>query len=68
MDVSGFDMSQFSLSGFDTGALAWYAGICAVLAALSPSLGSPFMRIIVGGVVGIAAASALPGVRASMGF
>lgn len=53
---------------FDFGAMAWYAAICGALAALAPTLRTLVTRIILGGAVGVVAASVLPAVRAMMGY
>lgn len=52
----------------DATAIAWYAVICGVLSALAPSFGGRLARIIVGGIVGIVAATVLPMVRALTGL
>lgn len=44
----------------DTVAIAWYAAICGTLSALAPSLGGRLIRIAIGAVVGICAATVLP--------
>jgi hypothetical protein len=53
---------------FDIASIAWYAAICGALAALAPTLRTLVTRIVLGGAVGIAAASLLPAVRAMMGY
>ncbi|WP_422370303.1 hypothetical protein [Hoeflea sp.] len=53
---------------FDLTAIAWYAVICGVLSALAPSFGGRPVRLAIGGLVGIAAATALPMVRGILGL
>jgi len=50
----------------DVTALAFYACVCAVLSFASPALGTPFLRLAVGALVGIAAAALLPILRAAL--
>jgi len=52
----------------DATAIAWYAIICGVLSALAPSFGGRLVRVLVGGVVGIIAATVLPGLRGLIGL
>jgi hypothetical protein len=52
---------------FDLTAMAWYAVICGALSALAPSFGGRGLRIVLGGIVGILAATTLPAVRAMLG-
>jgi hypothetical protein len=68
LDISGFDWTQLRLDNIDVGVLVWYGGICAVLAAAAPALGSPFLRLIAGALVGVVAVSLLPQARANLGF
>lgn len=50
----------------DMTALVFYACVCAVLSFASPRLGSPFRRLAVGALVGIAAAALLPALRQAL--
>jgi len=50
----------------DMTALAFYACVCAALSLASPRLGTPLRRIVVGALVGIAAAALLPILRATL--
>ena len=43
--------------------LFYYAAVCAILGYLAPSIGRWHIRLIVGALVGIAAAALLPTVR-----
>ncbi|WP_156892455.1 hypothetical protein [Salaquimonas pukyongi] len=52
----------------DSTAIVWYAAICGALAAFAPSLGGRGLRITIGAVVGILAASILPFVKNMMGY
>ena len=52
----------------DAAAIAWYAVICGALSAFAPSFGGRSVRIIIGGIVGIVAATVLPMVRSMMGL
>lgn len=52
---------------FDSTAIIWYAAICGGLAAFAPQLGGRGMRIGIGAVVGIIAASLLPWLKNMMG-
>jgi len=52
----------------DATAIAWYAVICGMLSAFAPSFGGRAVRIVIGGVVGIVAATVLPMVRNLMGL
>ncbi len=52
----------------DATAIAWYAIICGVLSALAPSFGGRLVRLLVGGVVGIIAATVLPALRGLIGL
>jgi len=51
----------------DFTALAFYAAICGLLSVASPRLGTPLVRLLIGAVVGIAAAALLPVLRAGFG-
>ncbi|WP_420409594.1 hypothetical protein [Hoeflea sp.] len=53
---------------FDLTAIAWYAVICGVLSALAPSFGGRPVRIAIGAVVGILAATVLPVARGFLGL
>ncbi len=53
---------------FDTTAIVWYAAICGGLAAFAPSLGGRGLRIGIGAVVGILAASILPLLKSMIGY
>lgn len=53
---------------FDSTAVVWYAAICGALAAFAPSLGGRTVRIGIGAVVGIIAASILPVIKGMMGY
>ena len=52
----------------DATAIAWYAVICGVLSAFAPSFGGRVVRIVIGGIVGIVAATVLPMVKSLMGL
>jgi len=52
----------------DTTALAFYATICGVLAFAAPTLGAPFLRLLIGAGVGVAAAATLPLLRSATGY
>lgn len=52
----------------DATAIAWYAVICGVLSALAPSFGGRLVRVVIGGVVGIIAATVLPMIRGLTGL
>ncbi|WP_165784323.1 hypothetical protein [Zhengella mangrovi] len=52
----------------DGTAIAWYAAVCGLLSALSPSFGSFAVRLGLGAVVGVIAASVLPLLKAMMGY
>ena len=52
----------------DPVALAFYAVVCGVLSLAAPSLGGRVMRLAVGAVVGVVAASVLPLLNAMMGY
>ncbi|MBV6657911.1 MAG: hypothetical protein KI785_09100 [Devosiaceae bacterium] len=53
---------------FDTTTIAYYAAICGALAALAPRMRAPGMRVIVGALVGVAAATLFPALRSALGF
>ncbi len=44
-------------------AVSYYAVVCGVLGLASPRLGMPVLRLIIGCVVGVLAATLLPAVR-----
>lgn len=48
--------------------VSYYAFVCGILGLAGPRLGAPLIRLIVGGIVGILAATALPPVRLIFGF
>ena len=48
--------------------MAYYAAVCGVLSVLAPSFGGLGGRLVVGAVVGLGAAGALPFVRSTLGF
>ena len=52
----------------DSTAIVWYAVVCGALAAFAPSLGGRGVRIVIGAVVGIIAASILPFLKSMMGY
>jgi hypothetical protein len=52
----------------DATAVAWYAIICGALSALAPSFGGRLVRMLIGGVVGIIAATVLPMLRGMTGL
>lgn len=43
--------------------VVWYAAICGVLSAFAPSFGGRKMRLVIGAIVGILAASLFPFMR-----
>ncbi|MBC7283916.1 hypothetical protein [Hoeflea sp.] len=51
----------------DATAIVWYAAICGALSAFAPSFGGRGLRLAVGAVVGVAAATVLPFVRSMIG-
>lgn len=53
---------------FDSTSLIWYAVVCGALAAFAPQFGGRIVRLSVGAVVGIIAASALPAIKGMMGY
>jgi hypothetical protein len=52
----------------DATAIAWYAVICGSLSALAPDFGGRGLRIVIGGIVGIVAATVLPVLRQALGL
>ncbi len=52
----------------DATAIVWYAAICGVLAAFAPSFGGRTLRLSIGAVVGIVAATVLPLAKSMIGF
>ena len=48
--------------------LAFYAVICGLLSLFAPNFGGMFPRLVVGAVVGIAAAAVLPTLKTMMGY
>ncbi|EAU42555.1 hypothetical protein FP2506_06936 [Fulvimarina pelagi HTCC2506] len=48
--------------------IVWYAAICGILGAVAPSLGGTMLRLGIGALVGVAAATLLPLVRVSLGL
>jgi len=48
--------------------LAYYASVCAVLSFFSPFLGGMLTRLLLGAVVGVIAAFALPAMRTQFGY
>ena len=52
----------------DATAIAWYAAVCGVLSALAPNFGGKIVRIVIGGIVGIIAATVLPAIRSMTGL
>jgi len=48
--------------------LAFYATVCGALGWASPRLGGPVMRLGIGAIVGIIAATLLPFVRSAIGY
>ncbi len=53
---------------FDSTAIVWYAAICGILAAFAPQIGGRVVRLTIGAVVGIVAASVLPIIKGIMGY
>lgn len=51
----------------DPTAIAWYAAICGALSAFAPSFGGRGLRIVIGAVVGVVAATLLPALRSMLG-
>ncbi|WP_199559096.1 hypothetical protein [Nioella nitratireducens] len=52
----------------DTVTMTFYALVCGVLGLVGPSLGRAPMRLVIGALVGIVAAGALPTLRANLGL
>ena len=52
----------------DPAAIAWYAAICGALSAFAPTVGGRGLRIAVGAVVGVLAATLLPALRSALGI
>ncbi len=52
----------------DPTAIVWYAAICGALSAMAPSFGGRGVRIAIGALVGIVAATVLPAIRAMTGL
>lgn len=48
--------------------VSYYALVCGVLGLAGPKLGAPVIRLIIGGFVGVLAATVLPAVRLIVGF
>lgn len=48
--------------------LLFYAVVCGTLGVASPWLGQPLRRLVVGAVVGVAAAILLPLIKAALGY
>ncbi|WP_323766369.1 hypothetical protein [Marinovum sp.] len=48
--------------------VTYYALVCGVLGLAGPRLGRPPIRLIVGGIVGILAATLLPALRLGLGL
>ncbi|GAA5079920.1 hypothetical protein GCM10023209_32720 [Roseibacterium beibuensis] len=63
-----FASDHGSVHPMDVTALVFYAAICGLLSLASPRLGRPFIRLAVGAVVGIAAATLLPILRTAFGL
>lgn len=53
---------------FDSTSLIWYAVVCGALAAFAPQFGGRVVRLSVGAIVGIVAATILPAVRGMIGY
>lgn len=47
--------------------LSFYAIVCGLLGLAGPTLGRPARRLVIGAIVGLLAAGALPYLRASLG-
>lgn len=52
----------------DTTTLTFYAAVCGLLGLIAPWLGNMVFRLIIGGIIGLIAAGALPLLRASFGL
>lgn len=48
--------------------VSYYAFVCGVLGLAGPRLGKPPVRLIIGAIVGVLAASLLPSVRGMLGL
>ncbi|MEN3791598.1 hypothetical protein [Fulvimarina sp. MAC3] len=48
--------------------IVWYAAICGFLGAFAPSFGGTILRLAIGALVGIAAATLLPFFRSNVGL
>ena len=53
---------------FDSTSLIWYAVVCGALAAFAPQFGGRIVRLSVGAIVGIVAATILPAFRGMIGY
>lgn len=53
---------------FDSTSIVWYAAVCGALAAFAPAFGGRTVRITIGAIVGIFAASILPLIKGMMGY
>lgn len=53
---------------FDSSSIIWYAVVCGALAAFAPQFGGRIVRLSVGAVVGVVAASVFPAVRGMIGY
>ena len=52
----------------DTVAIVWYAAVCGALSGFAPSFGGRALRLGIGAVVGIVAATVLPLVKSMIGL
>ncbi|WP_421723010.1 hypothetical protein [Bauldia sp.] len=52
----------------DITSIGFYGAVCGALAGAAPFLGSIWVRIIIGAVVGIGAAFVLPTIRGMIGY
>ncbi|WP_417525862.1 hypothetical protein [Marinovum sp.] len=48
--------------------VSYYAFVCGVLGLAGPRLGRPLIRLVIGGIVGVLAATLLPMVRLGLGL
>lgn len=48
--------------------LVYYAAICGLLCWAGPRIGGPVLRVIAGVIVGVLAASVLPGLKSMLGL
>lgn len=48
--------------------VSYYALVCGILGLAGPRLGAPVIRLIIGGIVGVLAATLLPALRLILGF